>query len=204
MFEFASRNNERDFYVSCCACSDRSNFVVMVSRNNTNRITQQTKPETKLYFASTMTLTLQKITTIDNILQKSIHQGHDCFVFLSAPFLNQHKKCTKVTRWSISGNLTPVWFVHQIQEHEENIPFPPYRTELKDGLIFPEMVNATQIYAYYQSQHELSAAIRDECPLLVSREGTSALSIAAGNERTVQEGQIVRHKNEVMIATIIK
>ena len=54
------------------------------------------------------------------------------------------------------------------------------------------MINYTQIYSHKKSHHQFAAALRDNCPLLLSREMTSALSIA------------VTQSNAVTIATIIQ
>ena len=45
VYEFESKNNEKDFYVSCGRCNDRKNFLVMVSKNEIDRITNEVHSE---------------------------------------------------------------------------------------------------------------------------------------------------------------
>ena len=192
IYEFDSKNNEKDFYVSVAECKDQQNFVVMESRNETDRITNEVRAVTQLYFASILTFNLQPVAKIPG-LQRVIYPGKDCFVLVSHPYLKDHKKEMTIKRWSISANLAPIAYIHQLQKMSSGIErSQPYIPQLKNCIIFPEMINYTQIYATRKSRRQLAASLRDGCPLLVSRQGTSALNIAISLEHSVMISGIIK------------
>jgi hypothetical protein len=57
--------------------------------------------------------------------------------------------------------------------------------------MFPEFINLTHVYSYYQLETALSSAIRLDCPLLISETDQSAMRIS------------LAHRNYVLVNTIV-
>jgi hypothetical protein len=73
----------------------------------------------------------------------------------------------------------------------EDLDSIKYDSSLRNTIIFPDFVNLTHIYCLYQVDNALKNAIDDRCPLIMSLDNVSALSLA------------LEHNNFVLIRDII-
>jgi hypothetical protein len=73
----------------------------------------------------------------------------------------------------------------------EDLDSIKYDSSLRNAIIFPDYVNLTHIYCLYQVDNALKVALDDGCPLLMSLDNVSGLSLA------------IEHNNFVLIRDII-
>jgi hypothetical protein len=92
--------------------------------------------------------------------------------------------------------LLSLRFFHHVRSvinaaKNEDLDSIQYVPSLRNTIIFPDFVNLTHIYTLYQVDSALKSAIDDKCPLIMSLDNVSALSLA------------LEHQNFVLIRDIV-
>jgi hypothetical protein len=78
-----------------------------------------------------------------------------------------------------------------IAAKNEDLDSIVYDSSLRNTIIFPDFVNLTHIYCLYQVDSAMKAAIDDDCPVIMSMDNVSALSLA------------LEHNNFVLIRDLV-
>jgi hypothetical protein len=68
-----------------------------------------------------------------------------------------------------------------------------YSHSLRNQVIFPECINLTHIYAYFQLAKQLKAALYDGCPMIKTCGAVSALNLAMESKNFVLINEIIKY-----------